>query len=213
MHPGHHKIRQTPSWRTSSSKRTRLTDLNIAKLDRDRRCSGFTQCGTDFMSSARLEAFGDGKEGIFTITTAHYINLGATVPTARSSEPFDSRDVPERRCSRSRRCRRSGEHVAVDVFRERGKFYLVPIYQSDRVTGRPLPTVPRRQTRRVDQWRFDRRFVSVPHEFVSNDLVHPRNRRWTSLAAPLDWMWRPPQSAFLRTTGPQRLGGMVICAA
>ena len=76
----------------------------------------------------------------------------------------------------------------VDVFEKAGKFYLVPIYQSDRVKGRALPHRAATGNTPRDQWRLIDDSYRFHMSLFPNDLIRLKNRKmdFTGYFAGLD---------------------------
>ena len=123
----------------TSSKRTRLADLNLAKLDQIVGAQDLRNAGLMHVLRSRLMSFGgDGKKA-----------FADTQPPVHKPRR-DGTDGPLIRSVQLKDVQKGGVPVRggvadqasmwrVDVFRKDGKHYLVPIYQADRRKGAALP--------------------------------------------------------------------------
>jgi len=160
----------------TSSKRTRLTDLNLAKLDQIVGAQDGRNAGLMQVLRARLEAHGgDGKKAF-----------------APSQPPVfkprrDGTDGPIIRTVQLKDVQKGGVPVRggvadqasmwrVDVFEKGGKFYLVPIYQSDRVKGRQLPNHASTANTPRENWTVVDDTFKFVFSLYQNDLVRLVNK-------------------------------------
>lgn len=69
----------------------------------------------------------------------------------------------------------NGEMVRIDVFRENGKYYFVPVYTAD-VVRKVLPNRAATHTKPYSEWRVmdDANFV---FSLYSRDLIHVKSKR------------------------------------
>lgn len=172
----------------TSSKRTRLTDLNLAKLDQIVGAQDGRNAGLMHVLRARLESFGgDGKKAF-----------------APSQPPVfkprrDGTDGPIIRTVQLKDVQKGGVPVRggvadqasmwrVDVFEKGGKFYLVPIYQSDRVRGRALPNRAATGNTPRDQWRLMDETFRFHMSLYASELIRLKNKKmdFTGYFAGLD---------------------------
>ncbi|MCC7068820.1 MAG: type II CRISPR RNA-guided endonuclease Cas9 [Burkholderiales bacterium] len=172
----------------TSSKRTRLTDLNLAKLDQIVGAQDARNAGLMHALRSRLEAFGgDGKKA-----------FAPSQPPVHKPRR-DGTDGPVIRTVQLKDVQKGGVPVRggvadqasmwrVDVFEKAGKFYLVPIYQSDRVKGRALPHRAATGNTPRDQWRLIDDSYRFHMSLFPNDLIRLKNRKmdFTGYFAGLD---------------------------
>jgi CRISPR-associated endonuclease Csn1 len=157
----------------TSSKRTRLTDLTLAKLDQVVGAQDPRNAGLMYVLRTRLEEFGgDGKK-------AFAVNQPPVYKPRR-----DFTDGPVINAVHVKDVQKGGVPVRggvadqasmwrVDVFRKEGKHYLVPIYQAHRRKGAELPNRAVTPSKPREQWdeMKDEDFV---HSLYPNDLLHLR---------------------------------------
>lgn len=69
----------------------------------------------------------------------------------------------------------NGEMVRIDVFRENGKYYFVPVYTAD-VVRKVLPNRAATHTKPYSEWRVmdDANFV---FSLYSRDLIHVKSKK------------------------------------
>jgi CRISPR-associated endonuclease Csn1 len=156
----------------TSSKRTPLANLKLATLGDIVGAHDPRNAGLMYVLRLRLEeAGGDGKKA-----------FGPNTPPVYKPRK-DLTDGPMIRAVQVKTTQKGGVPVRggvadqasmwrVDVFEKAGKFYLVPIYQSDRRKGRALPNrastanTPREQWTLVDE-SFGFRFSLYANDYVT----------------------------------------------
>lgn len=156
----------------TSSKRTRLTDLNIAKLDQIVGAQDLRNAGLMHVLRSRLEAFGgDGKKA-----------FSPSQPPVHKPRR-DGTDGPVIRTVQLKDVQKGGVPVRggvadqasmwrVDVFEKSGKFYLVPIYQSDRIRGNPLPNKAATANTDRERWTTIDETFRYCFSLQANDFIH-----------------------------------------
>ena len=161
----------------TSSKRTRLTDLNLPKLDQIVGAQDLRNAGLMHVLRSRLMSFGgDGKKA-----------FADTQPPVHKPRR-DGTDGPVIRAVQLKDVQKGGVPVRggvadqasmwrVDVFRKDGKHYLVPIYQSDRRKGAALPNRAATAHTQREEWTpiddgFEFRFA-----LAANDLVELQTKK------------------------------------